>query len=173
MSTSEIQGFDNPIERLRDLWQTPADVSTTPFPSPSNLAELRLRLLKHSLPAHEESPLSEIFDSAMESVLETGPWEYTRPQDPMQFLNLRVSGVDPEPPAKKEEPKAQPAKAAANEASPLSHILGQELLNLAQGQSLSPEARAEALEATALALVNPTQDNVRAILRALIRGLKV
>jgi hypothetical protein len=91
----------------------------------------------------------------------------------MQFLNLRVSGVDPEPPAKKEEAKAQPAKAAANEASPLSHILGQELLNLAQGQALSPEARAEALEATALALVNPTQDNVRAILRALIRGLKV
>ncbi len=69
------------------------------------------------------------------------------------------------------------AAAAAAEAAPavvpsggLDSVVGQQVLALLEGRALSGEARAEAVRRLALAMQNPTTQNLQAVLDVLLTG---
>lgn len=161
----------DPIEQLQNLYRSESLEEARLLPAPASLPELRLRLQSLALPYLEEEPLARLFQDAIAAwnLKEAPP--YTASDDPLETLQNLLKGHLPSV----EEDVIQESVTVQDDGSAqaIQTLLGAELLRLAQTQALAPAARKEAIEATTIALINPTTENVRAILRALIKGLDV
>lgn len=162
----------NPLETMRALWSEPITPSLE-LPAPQNLAELRIRLQSLALPSFESPPISTLFQSALLASSPPAPPEYVFPEDPLQTLSDRIHGRYEEASDAVPMPEQATSELPTELPSVLDELLGRELMSLVASQDLDARFRAEAVQATTLALLNPSPDNVRAILRALIKGLRV
>jgi len=159
----------NPIETLRALWSEPPPVSSLELPAPQNLTELRVRLQSLALPTFDGPPITGFFESALQASALPATGDYLSSEDPLQTLSDRIHERFEEP--VEFEPSFEPN--LPDLSNTLDEVLGRELMALVASQDLDASHRAEAVQATTLALINPSRDNVRAILRALIKGLRV
>jgi len=162
----------DPIEQIHSLLRSESFEEARVLPPPSSLPELRLRLQSLALPYLEEEPIARLFQDAITAwhIKEAPP--YVLPDDPLETLGNLLKGHVPE--VEEDTPVVAALERNDEGATYAIHtLLGAELLRLAQTQALPPAARKEALEATMIALINPTTENVRAILRALVKGLDV
>lgn len=92
--------------------------------------------------------------------------EYTPPSDPLATLLKRISSTPEE-----ESSSAPVIPKSSKSVSPkgVEAALGKEVLNLVSSRPLSAKARAEAVRSALVAIENPTPDNVRSILAALLK----
>lgn len=160
---AEIHGLIDRAKRVDDPILVPGDESFDP------MARLNLRLAQGH-PAANQQPLLSLYDDLSEAQSIPLSEPYTSGEDPMGDLQVLVSGVLPEVDKSPEQVTADPSQAPPQDYSAIESILGREVLELAGSSALSPEARQEALRHVAVALQNPSRDNVRAILLALIRN---
>ena len=93
--------------------------------------------------------------------------EYSPPSDPLATLLKRISSAPEETPSS----SGSDASPASRNVVPqsLEATLGKEVLNLVSNRPLSAQARADAVRSAIVAIENPTPDNVRAILAALLK----
>lgn len=159
------------------LSDIPSDDSKT-LPSIADLAKWRIRLSREGHPQGSESPLKDVYEQLEAAGDLPEPQPYQAPAEPLLTLTRRIyepesfaeTPVELPAPLVSTVPAATPApQPAPAQANPLATLLGQEVLAMVSSRELSATSRTEAVEATLMALENPTVENVRAILRALLR----
>lgn len=115
-------------------------------------------------------PLSDVYETVASSYEAHYPSAYQPPDDPLGVLSERVRGREPQLEVESENtPEPGVEAVEQGQSTGLEAILGREVLALAGSSALSSEARQEALKRVAIALENPSRENVRAILLALIQ----
>lgn len=171
------------------LGDTPQDPPTV-LPPITDVAQWRVRLSREGHPQGAESPLKDVYAQLEAAGNLPNPQPYTSPDEPLLTLVRRIQepeffaepesspepvtapepalpAILPETPTVAPSP-VPPSFAAAP--SPLATLLGEEVLAMVASRDLSADSRTEAIEATVMALENPTLENIRSILRALLRG---
>lgn len=154
------------LEHLLD--GLPSESPKIELPPIAEFPRWRVRLARESNPHAAHPVVSQVYDQLELATQWPEPQPHRTPSDPMATLLNRVAGLDEAPMV------TAPLQTPATHAMPAVHeglalALGRELLALTGSSALNPQRRAEAVEATVIALANPTRENVQAILLALIR----
>ncbi len=112
------------------------------------------------------NPLEELTSRIAKARDLPDPGEYQLASDPMVRLTSLLRGDLPtndNEPVRGAEPTMDLPEMTAIES-----ILGREIYQLVSSRPLSAESRKNAIERTAMALQNPSHENIRSILAALI-----
>jgi hypothetical protein len=152
---------------IQDLMPIDVPDENANLPALSEQGPWRVRLAREAHPHSQAEPLKALFDHFEAAAAWPAITAFQRYDDPLEVLRSALAGdntayqpIQVEPP--------QPVIAEL-EASPLEALLGREMLEIARSSALAPERRVEAVEKVAIALANPTRENVRAILVSLLR----
>ncbi len=152
---------------LQDLMPVDVPDEDANLPALSEQGPWRLRLAREAHPHGQTEPLKALFDHFDAAAAWPSIPAFQRHDDPFEVLQSALAGDDAAYlPVQVEAPK--PAIVEL-ESSPLEALLGREMLEIARSSALAPERRVEAVEKVAIALANPTRENVRAILVSLLR----
>lgn len=158
--------------QIEDLVQTNVPDEEANLPHLADQGPWRLRLAREGHPHGRHEPLTALFDH-FEAASVWPEFPNYRPfNEPLKALRAALNGEDS---VYQAEVAVQPQTVSAIqepanlEANPLAGLLGLEMLEIARSSALPPERRVEALEKVAIALANPTRENVRAILFTLLR----
>ncbi len=158
--------------QIEDLVRANVPDEEANLPHLADQGRWRLRLAREGHPHGRLEPLTGLFDHFdAASVWPEFP-SYRPFDEPLKALRAALSGEDSVYQAEAAvKPQAVPKVEESEnlEPSPLAGLLGLEMLEIARSSALPPERRVEALEKVAIALVNPTRENVRAILITLLR----
>lgn len=137
------------------------------LPSLSEQGPWRLRLAREVHPHGQIEPMKALFDHFEAAGVWPAAPEFQRYDNPLEVLQSALAGEDTAYQPLQVDP---PSPVAVElESSPLEALLGREMLEIARSSALAPERRVEAVEKVAIALANPTRENVRAILVSLLR----
>lgn len=111
-------------------------------------------------------PLAALARQIAEAAEIPPPQPYVQSDDPLARLQALMRGEA----ANDDRPPAPTAVAAVSGDGGLEALVGREVLAMVASQPLAADAREEAVRRLAVALANPSPDNVRAVLRVLVTG---
>jgi len=152
---------------IQDLLPIDEPEEDANLPALSEQGPWRLRLAREAHPHGQIEPMKALFDHCEAAAVWTSVPAFERYDDPLKNLRSALAGET----TAYETLAVEPPKPVVVEleSSPLEALLGREMLEIARSSALAPERRLEAVEKVAIALANPTRENVRAILVSLLR----
>lgn len=151
------------------------------LPDISDIGKWKIVMAREGHPWSMVPPLRSLYDTLVAATDRPAPTPYESHADPLELLQAAIQGQDvyQELDAKTTElnsvvsapsadmPVDMPVGDEVSQA--LRMILADEIISLAGSAALPARRRIEALEKVAVALANPTRENVRAILLALLK----
>lgn len=114
------------------------------------------------------NPLDSLYRTIEEAAEIPPPEPHVPSVDPLATLRARWTQTEDTPTAPATGGMSAPQ--AAPGADSLEALIGREVLAMIGDRPLPPDARAEAVRRSAVALQNPSAENVRAILAVLVTG---